>query len=248
MQACVSAGRLAPPRSPTLTTAPLRKQRRSVGRRMGKYSAAHPHDGVPCRNQKGQRTWKSHQGTEADTGPQFVRSRSMKPKKQTPQGQRPVSRRGDCWVGGCPRWSVPLRGTGYSQPQKTRTSCHSHASSRGFRVCGSDLRAHLLCSGTGTTINCHPSFGSSVFWIDGRSATRGGRGRRDPGGSLPFPPGLGAKVIDTSLWGPCGPSPPSLTPSSLVWGLVSEAGSGRLNSSGTISSRSRAPHLDIVSC
>lgn len=32
--------------------------------------------------------------------------------------------------GGLPRWSVPLRGTGYSQPQKTRTSCHSHASSR----------------------------------------------------------------------------------------------------------------------
>lgn len=49
-----------------------RNSRRSVGRSMGEYSAAHPHDGVPFRNQKGQRTWKSHQGTEADMRPQFA--------------------------------------------------------------------------------------------------------------------------------------------------------------------------------
>lgn len=72
-------------------------------------------------------------------------------------------------------------------------------------------------------------------------------GGGDPGGVTTFssrPWGEGYRHFPLgSLW-----TFSPVTPSSLVWGLVSKAGSGCLNSSGTISSRGRAPHLDIVSC
>lgn len=240
-----------------------RNSPRSVGRRTGKHPATHTHDGGPL----GARRAEDLEVAPRDRG----RHRSavrVKPFHETRErkvllSDGHISRWGDCWVGAAHVVRF-CSGAGYAQLQ---TTCnlwllpnfsqglqnHSLTTSLGFHVHGSGLWPHLSCSGTVAAVNCHPSFGSCIFWsawVMG-SVLPGGRGFRGEAAPPPFSSRPHeVEVPEASVCVPCGPSPPSLTPSSLIWGRgevsVLEAGSGHLNGSGTISSFDRVPTLTHV--